>query len=67
MPTYPRIASATFAIDADSTVTVENVPFTWESDLGNMDNQAALACAKYLNNNENLNDLTLISVTSCPV
>jgi len=49
MTTYPMTANARFAIGDNSlTVTVEGVPFEWDTDAGNRDEQAVLAVLKTL-------------------
>ena len=46
---YPQLASAEFQIGTTTeTVTVENVPYTWDSAVSDRDSQASYAVASYI-------------------
>lgn len=67
---FEQLASAGFQIGTgNETVTVEGVPFTWDSKQGDRDNQAAYAVACYIGkfNLSKGKPVTLQWVSSKPV
>ena len=66
---FEQLASAEFQIGTtEKTVTVENVPYVWDSSMGSRDEQAAYAVASYIgeNNVSHGKPVTLRWVSSSP-